>query len=136
MCCSSDRDVPVTQMDYFLTNCRNTDRMSSNGSARLAEISESRDVCPSLNLGRVKQGCAIRTGGLDLRVARLRHESEMTVELMTDGEASFMLLTDSAAAVRFATAPRCFLDEFSASLRDAYYLGPGLLWCSSSLVSL
>ena len=38
---------------------------------------------PSLNLGRRKQGTAIRTAGTDSRVARLRCESEMTVELMT-----------------------------------------------------
>ena len=57
--------------------------MSSNGPARLAETCETRDESPSLDLGRGWQGDATRAAGTDLRVARLRSESEATVDLMT-----------------------------------------------------
>ena len=81
-CCGSDRDVPEMQIDCFFTNCKNSERMSSNGLARVAETCETRDESPSLNLGRGKQKDAIRTVGTDLRVVRLRCESEMTVEMI------------------------------------------------------
>ena len=58
--CSSDRDFPELQMDYFFKNCRSCDRMISNGLARLAETCETLDERSSLNLGRGKQGNAIR----------------------------------------------------------------------------
>ena len=70
-------------LNYFVTNCRKSDRMSSNGLARSAETCETRDDSPSLNLGRGKQGCAPRTASTDLRVARLRFESVLAVEVMT-----------------------------------------------------
>ena len=47
-------------MDYFFTNCRNSDRMSSNDLARLADTSETREESTSLNQGTGKQGDAIR----------------------------------------------------------------------------
>ena len=50
--------------DFLVTNCRNSDRV-----ARLVETCETRDESPSLNL--------------EVRVARLGYESEMTVELIT-----------------------------------------------------
>ena len=65
-CYSSDRDVPESKMDNFLTHCRTSDRMSSNG-ARLAETCETCDESPSLNLGGRKQGHAIPTAGTDVR---------------------------------------------------------------------
>ena len=83
VCCSSERDVPRTQVDYFFTNCNNSDCMSSDGRARLAETCELPDESPGLNLGRGKQGDAIRAPSTDLRVARLRYENAVPVELMT-----------------------------------------------------
>ena len=65
-CCSSDRDVPQMQIDYFFTNCRVSDCMSSNVWARVAETCETRDESPSVNLGRGNQGETIRA-----RVGRL-----------------------------------------------------------------
>ena len=82
-CCSSDRDFPELQMDYFFKNCRSCDRMISNVLARLAETCETLDERSSLNLGRGKQGDAIRAPDTDVRVARLRCERGLTVELMT-----------------------------------------------------
>ena len=58
------------QMDYYFKNCRSCDRMISDVLARLAEPCETLDEHLSLNLGRVKQGCAIRSPGTDLRVGR------------------------------------------------------------------
>ena len=81
-CCSSERDVPRTQVDYFFTNCNNSDCMSSDGRARLAETCELPDESPGLNLGG-KQGDAIRAPSTDLRVARLWYENAVPVELMT-----------------------------------------------------
>ena len=51
LCCSSDRDVPDTQREYFyfFTNCRHSDSMSSNGSVHLADTGETCDESPSLN---------------------------------------------------------------------------------------
>ena len=44
---------------------------------------ETRDESPSSNLGRGMQGDAIPAAGIDFRDARLRCESEVTLELMT-----------------------------------------------------
>ena len=80
LCCKSDRDVPETPMNHLFTNCRHSDRMSSNGLVRVAETCEHRGESAGLHLGRGKQGYAIHKAGTDLRVVRLWHER---VELMT-----------------------------------------------------
>ena len=49
----------------------------------MANACGARDESPCFNLGRGKQGYAIRRAGTDLRVVRLQYESEMTVELIT-----------------------------------------------------
>ena len=57
-CCSSDRDVPEMQMDYFFKNCRSCDRMVSNALARLAETCETARRGSLLESGpREARGC-------------------------------------------------------------------------------
>ena len=41
-------------MGHFFAKCKNSDRMSSDDPARLAETCETRDESPSVNLGREK----------------------------------------------------------------------------------
>ena len=52
-CCSSDRDVPEMQMEYFFAV---SDRKSSIGQTRFAETCEITDKSPSFNLSGWKQG--------------------------------------------------------------------------------
>ena len=115
----SDRDVPEIQVDYNLTNWRNWDRIAS-----LAETCETHNESHCLNLGRGKQGDAIRAAGADLRGERLRCQSKGPIKLMT---VSSILDSKSGCTVK------CAIDDFSGSFL-ASVVGKGIEFCGRKRV--